>query len=93
VQITTKFETAEDLLTRKESSIYLKSRWKQRVSPQTLATYAHEKKGPPYRVTESGADVFYSKSDLDEWARGRLLPGRVAPIMPPVSGALALARG
>ena len=72
-----------ELLTRKEAADYLKRRWKQRVSAQTLANYASDMKGPPYQITDSGSDALYLRQDLDIWARGRLLPGRV------VAGALS----
>jgi len=71
---------AEDpqYLTRKEAADYLKTHWRQRVSAQTLATYACKGKGPPYQITDTGADALYTKRDLDVWARTRLSPGRVS---------------
>jgi hypothetical protein len=66
-----------EYLTRKEAAEYLRRRWRQRVSAQTLAAYASDGKGPVYKVIPSSG-VFYTRADIDKWASGRLLPGKVA---------------
>lgn len=76
--LATKIDECE-YMTRKEASDYLRRRWNQRISAQTLAIYASRKEGPPYRLTVTGADALYTKADLDAWAQSRLVPGRVAP--------------
>jgi hypothetical protein len=68
----------QEIFTRKEASEYLRKKWKQRVSVQTLNGYATAGKGPPYRTTNTMSGAFYTKTDLDTWAAGRLIPGKVA---------------
>jgi hypothetical protein len=66
-----------EYMTRKETADYIWRRWRQRVSAQTLAAYASDGRGPAYKVIPSSG-VFYTKPDIDKWAIGRLLPGKVA---------------
>jgi hypothetical protein len=55
---------------RREASAYLREKWAMRCAEQTLARYAVEGCGPPFR--RFGRDIVYEKSALDAWARSRL---------------------
>jgi hypothetical protein len=61
---------ARQYLTRKEAAIYLNNKW-FRISAATLARYACDKIGPPFRQTgkQQMGPVLYLVTDLDKWAQ------------------------
>lgn len=66
-----------EILTREEAAKYIRNRWKQRVSAQTLSTYASRGEGPEYSITKTRSGAFYLKSDIDRWAVARYIPGKI----------------
>ena len=61
--------STDQILTTCEAAALLK------VHPQTLITWRHLKRGPPYRQLPGSDSIRYSRNDVMEWSA----IGRVAP--------------
>lgn len=66
----TEAQPTERYYRRREASAYLREKWAMRCAEQTLARYAVEGCGPPFR--RFGRDIVYEESALDAWAESRL---------------------
>ena len=73
-----------EFLTRKEAAQYITERY-FRVTARTLAVYATNLEGPPYRIL--GGMARYSPAEIDAWVRKSEHYGNVEPNSAP--GALS----
>ena len=64
------------LLTRKEAAEYI-TQAHFKITARTLAVYASEGIGPPYRLL--GGQAHYRRADIDSWVESPQHDGLVAP--------------
>lgn len=67
------------LLTRKEAAAYITANH-FKISHRTLAIYASDEIGPPYRLL--GGQAHYKPADIDSWVNSPTHDGIVAPRRP-----------
>ena len=70
------------LLNRKEAAAYITANF-YKVSARTLAIYASNDEGPPYRIL--GGAAHYTQADIDAWVDNPAHDG----LVPPARGALS----
>lgn len=67
------------LLTRREAAAYITENH-FKISARTLAIYASDEIGPPYRIL--GGAAHYSQAEIDAWVKSPAHDGIVAPPRP-----------
>jgi hypothetical protein len=77
-------EQEPDRFSRKQASLYLKTRWGLSYAVYTLALYAAKGIGPEYQ--RAGPRAVYTRDALDAWAKTKLTaPGRKASELKPIA--------
>jgi hypothetical protein len=77
-------EQEPDRFSRKQASLYLKTRWGLSYAVYTLALYAAKGTGPEYQ--RAGPRAVYRREALDSWAKTKLTaPGRKASELKPMA--------